>query len=106
MENKVLGLIGLAAKADKMAFGADSVKREISRKRIYLLILAENTSEKTKLKFKNMATEAKIPTIFFGTISSLSHAIGKTNKAILGIMDMHLAREIRKLYNNGGDSIG
>ena len=106
MENKVLGLIGLAAKAGKMAFGADSVKREISRKRIYLLIIAENTSEKTKLKFKNMATEAKISTIFFGTISSLSNTIGKTNKAILGIMDINLAREIKRIYNSGGDSIG
>ena len=105
MENKVLGLIGLAAKAGKMAFGADSVKREISRGRLYLLILAENSSEKTKMKFKKMADEANIPTIFFGTISSLSNAIGKTNKAILGIMDMNLAREIKRIYN-GGDFIG
>ena len=73
--------------------------------KIKLLILAENSSERTKLKFKKIADEAKIPIIFFGTISNISNAIGKTNKAILGIMDMNLAREIKKIYN-GGDSIG
>lgn len=89
-----------------MAFGADSVKREIERGRIKLLILAENSSEKTKLKFKRMADEARIPTICFGTISNLSNAIGKTNKAILGITDINLAREIKRLVYSGGDSIG
>lgn len=105
MENKILGLIGLSAKSGRIAFGADSVKREMLKGKIKLLILAENSSERTKLKFKKIADEAKIPIIFFGTISNISNAIGKTNKAILGIMDMNLAREIKKIYN-GGDSIG
>mgnify|MGYP001854200171 FL=1 len=106
MENKILGLIGLSAKSGRIAFGADSVKREIVRGRIRLLILAENSSEKTKLKFKKIADEAKVPTIFFGTISNLSTAIGKTNKAILGITDMNFAREIKRIVYSGGDSIG
>ena len=105
MENKILGLIGLSAKSGRIAFGADSVKREMLKGKIKLLILAENSSERTKLKFKKIADEAKIPIIFFVTISNISNAIGKTNKAILGIMDMNLAREIKKIYN-GGDSIG
>ena len=105
MENKILGLIGLSAKSGRIAFGADSVKREMLKGKIKLLILAENSSERTKLKFKKIADEPKIPIIFFGTISNISNAIGKTNKAILGIMDMNLAREIKKIYN-GGDSIG
>ena len=105
MRDRILGLIGISAKAGGVASGADSVKREVANKKIRLMILAENSSEKTKLKFKKIADEAKIPIIFFGTISNLSNAIGKTNKAILGIKDINLASEIIKVYN-GGDSIG
>ena len=40
-----------------------------------------------------------------GTIEELSKAIGKNNKAILGILDENLSNEIQKI-NNGGEVIG
>ena len=39
------------------------------------------------------------------TIESLSKAIGKNNKAIIGIEDVNLSNEIQKI-NNGGENIG
>lgn len=39
------------------------------------------------------------------TIESLSKAIGKSNKAIIGIEDVNLSNEIQKI-NNGGENIG
>ena len=39
-----------------------------------------------------------------GEIETLSKAIGKTNKAIIGIEDKNLAKEIYKI--NGGELIG
>ena len=47
----------------------------------------------------------KIPLIIIGTIEELSKAIGKSNKAILGIEDINLSNEIQKI-NNGGEAIG
>ena len=38
-------------------------------------------------------------------IEELSKAIGKSNKAILGIEDINLSKEIQKI-NNGGEVIG
>ena len=46
-----------------------------------------------------------MPIIITGEIEELSKAIGKSNKAILGIEDMNLASEIQKI-NNGGEFIG
>ena len=46
-----------------------------------------------------------ISIIISGKIEELSKAIGKSNKAILGIEDINLSREIQKI-NNGGDVIG
>ena len=40
-----------------------------------------------------------------GEIDILSKAIGKSNKAIIGIVDSNLSNEILKI-NNGGEIIG
>ena len=43
-----------------------------------------------------------MPIIIIGKIEELSKAMGKSNKAILGIEDINLSKEIQKI-NNGGD---
>ena len=106
MENKkILGLIGLAARARKISFGADSVELQAQKKKVYLIILAQNSSVRTKEKFQKISEKYKIPIIITETIENLSKAIGKNNKAILGIEDINLANEIQKIYN-GGEAIG
>ncbi len=103
--NKILGLIGLAARARKISFGADSVELQAQKKKVYLIILAQNSSVRTKEKFQKISEKYKIPIIITETIENLSKAIGKNNKAILGIEDINLANEIQKIYN-GGEAIG
>lgn len=102
---KILGLIGLAARARKISFGSDSVEMQIKRKKVYLIIIAEDSSERTRDKFKKMGEEYDIPIIMTSTIDELSKSIGKSNKAILGIQDINLSNEIQKI-NNGGEIIG
>lgn len=103
--NKILGLIGLAARARKISFGADSVELQAQKRKVYLIILAQDSSERTKDKFQKISEKCKIPIIITQTIETLSRAIGKNNKAILGIEDVNLAKEIQKI-NNGGEAIG
>ena len=103
--NKILGLIGLAARARKVSFGADSVELEAQKNKVYLIILAQDSSSRTKEKFQKISEKYKIPIIITQTIEDLSKAIGKSNKAILGIEDINLASEIQKI-NNGGEAIG
>ena len=104
-ENKILGLMGLAARARKVCFGADSVELEIKKKKVYLIIVAKDASARTKDKFRNICDEYDIPIIIEGEIEILSKAIGKSNKAIIGIEDSNLANEIQKI-KNGGELIG
>ncbi len=104
-ENKILGLMGLAARARKVCFGADSVELEIKKKKVYLIIVAKDASARTKDKFRNICDEYDIPIIIEGEIEILSKAIGKSNKAIIGIEDSNLASQIQKI-NNGGELIG
>ena len=91
INKKILGLIGLSAKAGKISFGADSVETQIRKRKINLVIIAENSSERTKDKFKKLSEENDIPYIIVGEIDELSKAIGKSNKAIIGIKDLNLS---------------
>lgn len=88
-----------------MAFGADSVKEEIVKKKAKLVIISVEASDRTKEKFIKLCEEYKIPVITYGKIEELSKIIGKENKAIFAIKDVNLANEIKKIYN-GGEVIG
>ena len=106
MENKkILGLIGLAARARKICFGADSVEEQIKKKKVYLVIVATDSSDRTKEKFKKLCEENRITIIVYEQIEILSKSIGKSNKAIIGIEEQNIAKEIIKI-NNGGEIIG
>ena len=105
INKRILGLIGLANKARQIAFGADSVELDIKKKQVYLIIVAKEASQRTKDKFINLSRKFNIPIIIDGNIEELSQAIGKTNKAIIGIKNINLSAEIQKI-NNGGDTIG
>ena len=105
INNNILGLIGLAMKAGKICFGADSVEENVIKQKVKLLIISKDSSERTKNKFIRICEKYDVPVIIDGDIDILSKAIGKTNKAIIGIKDINFAESIQKKYN-GGDVIG
>ena len=74
-------------------------------KKVKLVIVAEDASSRTKEKFDFLSKNNNIPIIIKGEIEVLSKAIGKSNKAIIGIEDINLSNEIIKI-NNGGEIIG
>lgn len=105
INKKILGLVGLAARARKVSFGADSVELQTKKRKVKLIIVAEDSSTRTKEKFIKLSEQFNIPIEIMGEIDELSKAIGKSNKAIIGIEDINLASEIQKI-NDGGEVIG
>ena len=55
-----------------------------------------------KKSLKKQQKNGKIDIVIYGKIDILSKAIGKSNKAIIGIEDINIANEILKI-NNGGE---
>ena len=51
---KVSGMLGLAARAGKIASGEFSTEKMVKSHRAYLVIVAEDASENTKKMFRNM----------------------------------------------------
>lgn len=93
---RVLGMLGLAAKAGKITFGADSCKEAIMKNKVKLIILAQDASERTKTKFIDMANKNNIPIYTISDMDEISKAIGKKNKAIVGIVDLNFSKAIEK----------
>ena len=77
INKKILGLIGLSARARKICFGADSVEEQIKKKKVYLVIIAEDASKRTKDKFELLGKDFQVPVIVKGEIELLSKAIRK-----------------------------
>ena len=105
MINKTLGLLGISAKAGKIISGTDIVLENIKKKKVKLIILAKDCSEKTKNNIKLISYKYKIPFKEFGTIEENSKAIGKNNRAIIGILDNKLATAILNKIS-GGEEFG
>lgn len=81
------------------------MEEEIKKKKLTLILVSEEASERTKRKFQILCEQYQVPVITVGTIEELSKAIGKINKAIIGIKDKNFAEAIKKIYD-GGDRIG
>ena len=104
-QNRALGLIGISAKAGKVAFGTEQVQEGIERNKIKLVIVAEDASDRTKENFIRLATKHNVKMVIYQTIENLSRAIGKQNKAVIAIKDNNLGEEIYKIIC-GGEAIG
>lgn len=103
--NKIYGLLGLARRAGEVSFGTESCLQEINKKKAKLIIVAENSSNRTKKNFSELCEKENVKIRIFGTIEELSTCIGQVNKAVIVIKDENFAKEILKRID-GGEIIG
>jgi len=103
--NKVYGLLGISAKAGKIIAGMDIILENLAKKKVKLVIVAEDASEKTIKNIRYYCEKENVELIIFGNISENSKSIGKHNKAIIGILDKNLANSLQKVIH-GGEEFG
>lgn len=102
---RLCGLLGLATRAGKIVFGTEACKNEIERRKVKLILLASDASERTKTNFKEICRKVDIPIEEVLSTETLSKVIGKTNKVVVGIIDGNFSKEMLKIIN-GGEVIG
>ncbi len=105
VNHTIYGLIGLARRAGKINFGTESVQEVIKKGKAKLVIVAEDTSSRTKKNFEQLCERDNIPIRMIGTIEELSKSIGQVNKAVIVIKDENFAKELIKRID-GGEVIG
>ena len=94
--SKVLSLIGLATKAGKTVSGEFSTEKSVKTGKGFLALVADDASENTKKKFRNMCDYYKVPIYFYEDKDTLGHAMGKQFRASLAVLDEGFAKGIRK----------
>lgn len=103
-KTKICGLIGIATKAGKIVAGTDACLEDIKKGKVSLLLIASDSSDRTKLTFKEKAEEYNIPIFEALSIEEMSKAIGKVNKAVIGIKDTGFSNKMKSIIN-GGEAI-
>ncbi len=94
MENKVLSYLGFAAKARKLVTGYNTCIYMMEKKKIRLLILAEDLSENSVKKMASAAEKYNVPCKIYGAGEQLSKITGNAGKGIFGITDENFAKVI------------
>lgn len=94
--DKVLSMLGIAAKANSVASGEFMTEQAVKSHEAFLVIIAEDASANTKKMFRNMCEFYKTKLVFYGTKVSLGHSIGKEYRASLAITNEGLADTICK----------
>ena len=97
MQNdRVLNLIGLAQKAGKVVSGEFMTEKAVKTGEAALVILAEDASENTQKKFRNMCEFYQVPLRIHAENVYLGHAMGKELRASLAVVDNGFAQAIMK----------
>ena len=104
-QDKVLSLIGLATNAGQTASGEFMTEREVKTGRAALVIVAGDSSDNTKKKFRDMCEFYKVPIYFYGDKDTLGHAMGKEFRASLAILDEGFAKGVLKHLTENNETI-
>ena len=100
MNNKILALLGFASKAGKLSYGMnktdEALKKDVSR----LVIVACDTSDKSKKEVIFSANKSGIEGIVLQdcTAEQLSHAVGRSC-SVISVNDIGFAEAIREIGN-------
>lgn len=96
MRNKVLSYMGFAKKSGNLVSGVNTCTVYLDRKRVKLMILAEDISPGSEKKIMKQIRKAGANFVKYGTIDELSRVTGTTGRSVFGIMDENFAEAILK----------
>ena len=92
--DKVLSLLGLSARAGKIASGEFAAETAVKSGKAAVVIVAEDASDNTKKLFHDKCSFYEVPVFDYGTKETLGHAIGKEFRASIAVLDAGLANAI------------
>lgn len=89
-----MSYFGFAARSRNLVTGYNTCELMISRRKIKLLVIAEDMAENTKKKMVQKCISNSIDYRIFGLSDELSHITGNGGKGLFGITDSHFAKII------------
>ena len=96
MKQKVLSLMGFAARARKIVSGYNTVIVTAEHRKAKLIILAQDLADNSKEKMISLAERCNVPYRIYGEIDELSHITGEEGKGIFAVTDKGFKEAILK----------
>ncbi len=110
INKKVLSMLGLATRSGNVVSGGFATESAVKSGKAYMVIVAEDASDNTKKKFRNMCAYYKVPIYQFGSKEVVGHSMGKQERTSLALTDAGFANSIRgyleELRLDGGSEHG
>lgn len=94
--DKVLSLLGLAARGRNLASGEFLTEKAVKTGKAALVIVGIDASDNTKKMFADMCTYRSVPIYFYATKEELGRALGKDLRASVAVTDFGMAANIKK----------
>ena len=95
-QNKVFSLLGIAMRGHRLVSGELQTLEAIKKGSAMLIMIAEDASPNTAKLFADKCSFYEVPVVTYGTKEELGHAIGKDERASIGICDAGLAEAVRR----------
>lgn len=100
MNDRLLGMFGLAVRAGKVSFGVFMTEKALDEGRAKLVIAASDIGQSNKRRIENKCKEWNVPLIFYSDKISLSRAAGKKDMPVAGVCDEGFAKAILSKADN------
>jgi len=101
-QNKILSLLGLAAKSRNVVSGEFATEKAVKEGKAKLVIVAEDASDNTKKLFTNKCTYYHVPIYLYGIKNELGHAMGKEVRSSLAVTDSGFAKTLMEQLETVG----
>ncbi|MBQ8649182.1 MAG: ribosomal L7Ae/L30e/S12e/Gadd45 family protein [Clostridia bacterium] len=105
MNEKILTLLGFAAKSGKLSFGFEAVVSSVKAGKARLAVIAEDVSAKTTKEIIFHCDKASVKAISLNgiDIKTLSHAVGR-KCGVISVNDSGFANTLLKEHTQGGNA--
>lgn len=103
-QDKILSMIGLATKAGRCVSGEFSVEKAIKMGNAFLVVIADDVSERTRKNFTDSCSYYEIPLVIYKDKETLGHSMGKQFRASLAITDEGFAKSLLTKFKELDDS--
>lgn len=94
MQDRVLGMLGIAVHAGKVVSGGFSCEKAIKEGKAFAVILATDAQKNTVKTITDKCAYRGIALRKYGTMEELGHAIGKQDRACVALTDERLAQAV------------
>jgi ribosomal protein L7Ae-like RNA K-turn-binding protein len=102
-ERKVLNLLGLGVRGRLAVVGVDRVREAVKSGAVRVAVVADDASVHSREKVTRLLTARGVTTLRIGSAAALGQAAGKDTTAVIGVVDVQLARGILAAVGSVGE---